>query len=331
MKKINPITNRKYGKPALTVSKIRNAVKNFLQDYPAGTKILVCCSGGADSMALADATSFVAQYQNWEIAAVVVDHQLQKNSTQVASEAETWLKNNGYQTFIKKIVIPKGAIETNARTARYAVFAEVAHEWEADIVLTAHHRDDQAETVLLGLLRGSGTKSLAGIPPRRDIYGRPLLDLTKAELYAACEEENVPYWEDLSNAENITARNIIRNKLLPEWEQAMDNDLKAPLVRTAKICREDVEAIEAFVDIAWEESGLNAKKLAKYPASVRKGVMSRAALKAGTRYLNYTHLETLDSLIVRWHGQDAVPLPGKISCIRIKDTLSFVSGDSQWN
>ncbi|MFT4186925.1 MAG: tRNA lysidine(34) synthetase TilS [Micrococcaceae bacterium] len=331
MKKINPITNRKYGKPALTVSKTRNAVENFLQDYPAGAKILVCCSGGADSMALADAISFVSQYKNWEIAAVVVNHQLQKNSTKVANKTETWLKDHGYQVFVRKVTIADGAIETNARTARYAAFEEVASEWRADIALTAHHRDDQAETVLLGLLRGSGTKSLAGIPPKRDIYGRPFLDLSKTELYAACKAENVPYWEDLSNADSITARNTIRNELLPEWEQTIGSDLKAPLARTAKICREDAEAIGVFVDIAWDKAGLNAKKLAKYPASVRKGVLSRAALKAGTRYLSYTHLETLDSLIVRWHGQDAVPLPGKISCIRVKDTLSFVSGDSQWN
>ncbi|MFT4148061.1 MAG: tRNA lysidine(34) synthetase TilS [Micrococcaceae bacterium] len=320
----NAVTQRKYGKPAHEVSLARHAVDSVISD---GDTVLVACSGGVDSMALLDAALFLSRKRNCTVKAVVVDHQLQAETSQAAYKAKEWAQAKGIEVFFIKVQLETGGLETQARKARYEAFELVASQCHADIIMTAHHQEDQAETVLLSLLQGSGPRSLAGIPPARGKFRRPFLSLSKEQLYSACRAENVPFWEDPSNQEDITARNIVRQKLLPEWENILAHDIRPALAKTAALCREEVEALDFFINQALDDvvqgQYVNVVKLRQYPAAVRKGVLQKLAIKSGAQRLSYHHLQSLDTLVVQETGEGTVELPRKVSCTRVKKKLFF--------
>jgi tRNA(Ile)-lysidine synthase len=166
---------------------LRNAVRPFLENLTAGDCVLVAVSGGADSLALAYALNKEAPELAISLIAVTVDHQLQSGSGDQAKKVQAELKAMGYQEVIieKVIVQEKSGLEADARTARYAALDAIAHAYGATQIFLGHTRDDQAETVLLGLARGSGTRSLSGMAVVNGKYARPFLLLTREQTVQA--------------------------------------------------------------------------------------------------------------------------------------------------
>ncbi|MBA3232819.1 MAG: tRNA lysidine(34) synthetase TilS, partial [Propionibacteriales bacterium] len=203
------------------VAEVRRAVRDGLADLAPGAAVVVACSGGADSMALAAATAFEARAAGWLVRALVVDHGLQEDSVAAASAVVKRLEGLGLAASSARVEVgATGGPEGAARVARYAALERAAGVGDA-VVLLGHTRDDQAEAVLLGLARGSGTRSLSGMAAKRGRYRRPLLGLSRATTRRACEAEALEVWYDPHNDDERYARVRVRRDVLPVIEAAL--------------------------------------------------------------------------------------------------------------
>ena len=248
--------------PHPAVAAVRVAVRRSVADLAPGSRILVACSGGADSTALAAATAFEAPRAGLQAGAVTVDHGLQSGSDERATAVADVLRGLGLRPVraVRVDVSGPGGPEAAARRARYAALDEAADRLGACAVLLGHTRDDQAETVLLGLARGSGARSLAGMPPRSvrgGRYRRPLLALTRSTTEAACEAEGLRPWADPHNSDPSYARSRVRHQVLPMLERELGPGVAAALARTADLLRDDADALDAWADRAYAECVLD--------------------------------------------------------------------------
>jgi tRNA(Ile)-lysidine synthase len=294
-----------------------------LRDLEPGARVEVALSGGADSLALAACLAFVAPRVEWKAGAVVVDHGLQSDSDQVASRAAEQARSLGLDAEVVTVEVgDRGGPEAAARDARYAVL----RSRPADAVLVGHTLDDQAETVLLGLGRGSGPRSLAGMPADDGIIRRPFLGLRRADTERICRETGLSWWIDPHNADAAYRRSRVRHEVLPLLEDTLDGGVAEALARTADQLRVDTAFLD---DLAAEvEDPCDVPALAAMPPALRSRVLRRAALEAGAdaSELAAVHVGELDRLVTDWHGQTRVELPGRISASRVGDTLRFMAG-----
>lgn len=307
-----------------TVS-LRNAVKPFLATLEAGDTFLVAVSGGADSLALAYALLIESKSLALNPIAVTIDHQLQENSEIQSKRVEEQLKELGYvQVIIKKVLVAlDSGIEAGARDARYSALVAIAQETKAVKVFLGHTRDDQAETVLLGLARGSGARSLSGMAMENGIYLRPLLSLTRAETEAACREWKLDFWNDPHNLNSEFTRVKVRREVIPYLEENLDPGISRALVRSAALLRDDADALDLWADC--EYGDLTCERLAALPKAIRTRIIRRAALEAGATpgQLTYEQVGAIDALICAWKGQGAVSLAGGVKVERISGRLSL--------
>ena len=243
--------------PHPAVAAVRSAVRRSLADVDPGSVVLVACSGGSDSCALAAATAFEASRAGWTTAAVTVDHGLQPGSDEQAARVAAFLRGLGFDPVEVAAVSVggPGGPEAAAREARYAALDDAATRLGAAVVLLGHTRDDQAETVLLGLARGSGARSLSGMPERarRGLYRRPLLGLDRSVTRAACAALDLAVWDDPHNADPAYARVRVRREVLPVLERELGPGISAALARTAELLRDDADALDAWADRAYAE------------------------------------------------------------------------------
>jgi tRNA(Ile)-lysidine synthase len=241
---------------------VRAAVRACLADLEPGQRVVVALSGGADSLALTAATVAVGAELGLLCEAVVIDHQLQPGSGEVAARAAGQARILGcVDARVIAVDVPRGSgsggVEAAARSARYAALDAVAGMAPpAAAILLGHTRGDQAETVLLGLARGSGTRSLAGMAARSGLYRRPLLDLPRDVVVAAALEASVADprlepWSDPHNADAGFARGRVRHEVLPVLESALGPGIVEALARTATQAREDADALDAWADQVW--------------------------------------------------------------------------------
>ncbi|MBN1171384.1 MAG: tRNA lysidine(34) synthetase TilS [Micromonosporaceae bacterium] len=292
---------------------------------------MVACSGGADSLALAMATRFVAERSGYRCGLVTIDHGLQEGSTSRAAETVAWAEGIGLAPALAASVDaaarPGGqGPEATARQARYAALAAAARQTGASAVLLGHTQDDQAETVLLALARGSGPRGLSGMPQHRLIHGiaflRPLLDVPRAVVRAACLADGLRPWEDPHNIDPSYARARAR-AAMPLLIETLGPGLAVNLARTAGMLAADVEFLEAAaaraqVGAAASDGGLLVAELAALAPALRRRVLHRWCLGLGAApaALSSRHIEALDALVTRWHGQKAVHLPTGVRVIR---------------
>ncbi|HEV2344488.1 MAG TPA: tRNA lysidine(34) synthetase TilS [Actinocrinis sp.] len=321
--------------PVPAVAAIRLAVRHALKDHQPGDLVLVACSGGADSLALACAGAFVAPRLGLRCGAVTVDHRLQEGSARRADEVVRLLRQRGLDP-VESVAVTvgrDGGPEAAARTARYQALDQLADRLGARSVLLGHTRDDQAETVLLGLARGSGARSLAGMPARfgpGDRYRRPLLEISRTVTEDACLAEGVVPWRDPHNADPAYTRSRIRHQLLPAIQDVLGPGMPEALARTARMLREDTEALDHWAARALEEcrhvkGGLDANCLAALPTAVRRRVIRLAALRSGAPAgtLAAVHIEAVDALVTNWRGQGPLHLPGPVVVHRADGRLAF--------
>lgn len=304
---------------------LRNAVKPFLNQLEAGDNFLVAVSGGADSLALAYALLLEAKPLALNPIAVTVDHQLQENSHQQAERVCEQLKELGYgQVITKKVVVTlESGLEGGARDARYKAIDQSLEETKAVKVFLGHTRDDQAETVLLGLARGSGARSLSGMASDTGKYARPFLSITREETEAACSEWKLDFWKDPHNLNTDFTRVRVRREVIPYLEENLDPGISRALVRSAALLRDDADALDLWAER--EGGDLDCDRLAALPRAIRTRVIRTAALAAGATpgQLTYEQVGAIDALICAWKGQGAVSLAGGVKVERISGRLSL--------
>lgn len=304
---------------------LRNAVKPFLLQLEAGDSFLVAVSGGADSLALATALLIEAKPLALNPIAITIDHQLQDKSHLQAERVSHQLKELGYvQVAIKKVMVTlESGLEAGARDARYAALMESAQEKQAKKIFLGHNRDDQAETVLLGLARGSGARSLAGMAIENGIYLRPFLSITREEIEQACREWKLDFWSDPHNSNSDFTRVKVRREVIPYLEANLDPGISRALVRSAALLRDDADALDDWADR--EATDLDCDRLAALPRAIRTRIIRKAALAAGATsgQLTFEQIGAIDALISAWKGQGAVSLAGGVKVERISGRLSL--------
>ena len=327
------------------VAETRLAVRDLLAAavddgvVAAGDLVLVALSGGPDSLALAAATAFEAGKQGLRAGAVVVDHALQAGSEAVASRASRQASELGLDPVtVRRVTVGSdGGPEGAAREARHASIAEVAAATGSPLVLLGHTLDDQAETVLLGLLRGSGPDSLSGMQPlaRRDggpAYGRPLLSVRRHATRQACAAAGLAPWHDPQNDDPAYARVRVRNTLLPVLERELGAGVPEALARTADQLREDSAALDHFAEEMAEdlaehsEAGisLSVPELQANPPALRQRLVRLAV--EGEFGVTLSRTQTLEvcRLVTDWRGQGPVDLPG-VRASREGERIAFAA------
>ncbi|MGH3870545.1 MAG: tRNA lysidine(34) synthetase TilS [Pseudonocardiaceae bacterium] len=345
------------GSPHPAVSEVRTAVRRFLTEHTghsglighrghrSGRAVAVACSGGADSLALAAATVHCAGRLGLAVHGLVVDHQLQAGSQTVArTTAETLDQLGCAEVRVLPITVTgPGGPEAAARRARYAALRAASPA--GALVLLGHTLDDQAETVLLGLGRGSGPRSVAGMRSLDPPWGRPLLGVRRTVTVAACAALGLTPWLDPHNADPRFRRVRLRTEALPLLEDVLAGGVAEALARTAGQLQEDLDLLDAQAgallaqahrvpapDVlapdtpapetpASDACALAVPVLVPVPAALRRRVLRRWLLDAGVVELTDTHLRAADDLIGRWAGQGAVRLPGGVEVSRAHGKL----------
>lgn len=285
---------------------------------------VVACSGGADSLALAWAAGYVGRRRGTPVRAVVIDHGLQPGSDAVAAAVAAALAGLPVPhaeplalpaTVVRVAVTDTGAgPEASAREARYAALAAAAHPGER--VLLGHTLDDQAETVLLGLARGSGARSLAGMPAERGVFARPLLGLGREVTAACCAELGLRPWSDPMNADPRFARVRVRETVLPVLERELGPGVRAALARTAAQLRRDADTLDALARAAAgappeaAASELPCRWLAGLEPAVRDRVVRDWLAARGASGPTAAHVAAVTALVTDWRGQRGVDVPG---------------------
>ena len=318
-----------------SVAAVRSAVRRTLAAVATpGEPVLVACSGGADSLALLAAAVFEARTDALRVVGVTVDHGLQEGSADHAMHVVTQMARLGAdETATISVTVDPGGqgIEAAAREARYAALAQIADHFGARVVLLGHTLDDQAETVLLGLTRGSGGRSLSGM--RRsidDLFFRPLLDVTRAQTEAACVAQGIEFWFDPQNSDPRFTRSRVRHDVLPVLERELGPGVAAALARTADQVRADTayldEQAATALESAREGAALSVPALEHMAEAIRTRVLRLAALEAGAldAELFHAHVSEVDRLVTGWHGQKWVDLPGHLRAVRRGDLLAFL-------
>ena len=304
---------------------VRNCVKPFLAELEAGDTFLVAVSGGADSLALAAALLIESKSLALNPIAITIDHQLQENSHLQAERVSGQLREFGYdEVLIQKVVVTlESGLESGARDARYAALSKSAEEKKAVKIFLGHTRDDQAETVLLGLARGSGARSLSAMAPINGIYVRPLLGVTRQETEAACKEFGLDFWNDPHNLNTEFTRVKVRREVIPYLEEHLDPGISRALVRTASLLRDDADALDQWA--AREATDLDCQRLSQLPRAIRTRIIRAAALEAGATpgQLTFEQVGAIDALISAWKGQGGVSLAGGVKVERISGRLSL--------
>ena len=341
-----------------TLGKARNMIREALEDAglaPRGTAsappplLLVACSGGPDSLALAEAASFFARRGDYRVGAVVVDHALQPGSADVAAAAAQKLRGMGLDPVqVRTVSVPATGMgpEAAARTVRYEALDAAVDETGADAALLGHTLDDQAEQVLLGLARGSGTRSLAGMRAVRGKYLRPLLGLRRSETEEICESEGLDPWFDPTNSDPAFARSRVRAEVLPFLEEKLGPGIAEALFRSSRILANDADYLDTVSaetyarlrivpggaeDTETQAAGtvlLPEAQLRELAPAVRQRVLALAAVELGAAQPSYERLRSVEALLRRTGSAGPVELVGKVSVYRQVRTNPVPQGPS---
>ena len=306
---------------------MQRAVRRGLGGLPAAARAappLVACSGGADSLALAVATRAVVP---GEVYAAVVDHGLQDGSVERAAATAELLTGLGLRATVHPVTVTgPGGTEAAARRARYAAL-RAARPHPDSPVLLGHTLDDQAETVLLGLGRGSGPRSLAGMSAWRAPWSRPLLGVRRATTRAACAAAGLPVWDDPHNADPRFTRVRLRREVLPLLEEVLAGGVAEALARTAEQLREDGDVLDAqaaaLLAAAREGDALRLAELSAVPPALRRRVLRGWLLATGVTVVTDRHLRAADSLAGQGPDRGGVALPGGLELVRQRGRLTL--------
>lgn len=305
--------------PHPAVAATRSAVREALEGLEPGTRVWVACSGGPDSLALTAATAFIARKLGFVAGAIVVDHGLFPGSGRVALDAQDQCRLAGMAVVhVERVQVGRdGGLEAAARTARYeAIGGRMEEEGGVNPqLLTGHTMDDQAETVLLGLARGSGARTLAAMPPRRGNLVRPFLGLRRSETLAACVALELKPWRDPSNdPDGGPRRSALRGTVMPALVEILGPGVVPGLARSAALLQADADELERQARAALGAHGAadaySVDVLVALPEAIRGRMLKMLAEKRGAGPLTANHVKAMDQLVTNYRGQGAIALPG---------------------
>lgn len=312
-----------------SVLAIRHAVREQIAHLPRPLRIGVAVSGGADSMALAASLALECNDELNSLQAVIVDHGLQEHSDLIALQAKERLERIGYREIeiIRVNVEITDGIESSARRARYFALEDFAKREKLSKILLGHTKNDQAETVLLGLARGSGTRSLSGMAPEKGIFARPLLGVERGTTEEACRDLGIEYWSDPHNDDPQFLRVRVR-KMIPILESEIGPGVVDALSRSADLMRDDADALDGYARTIFERidpSDIEVEALASLPRAVRTRVLRLAIYALGSPQgsLSADHIAPVEALVSDWHGQGPTSLPGGVKVERKSGRLSL--------
>jgi tRNA(Ile)-lysidine synthase len=293
----------------------------------------VACSGGPDSLALAAVAAYFARRGHVDghpvtVGAVVVDHQLQEGSATVAAETAGMLQELGLAPVeVRTVTVASSGMgpEAAAREARHGALQAAAAGQGAQAILLGHTLDDQAEQVLLGLARGSGTRSLAGMRPAKGLLLRPFLGLRRADTEEICEVEELRPWHDPTNSDPAFARSRTRVEVLPRLEEKLGPGVAESLARTASILQLDADYLEDVAETTFRslvqrngaELSLPEEALRALAPAIRDRVITKAAADVGGQQPSYQRLVAAEALLRRQGSAGPVELPGGVSAYRL--------------
>ena len=323
--------------PHPATAAIRYAVRSALADLSPGAVVLAAVSGGADSLALAAAVAFEAPKLRLWAGAVIVDHALVADAAGIARRAADQCRELGLDPVeVVRVQVEQagGGLESAARDARYTALEDSARRLGAAVVLLGHTLDDQAEQVLLGLARGSGTRSLAGMRARRGILRRPLLSVTREQTRASCQAEGMAWWDDPMNDDPAYLR-VRARRALGDLERDLGPGIAAALARSAEHLREDADHLDALADqfladSMYSSTGIRCRNTSNQrdvvtveammglPRAIRTRVWRRLLIAAGAPpgQVSARHTDECDRLLTDWHGQGPLHVPGDLRVAR---------------
>ena len=308
---------------------LRSAVRPHLATVSAGDRILVAVSGGADSLALAGALLAESKDLLITCIGVTIDHQLQDGSDIQARKVVNQLERIGFSEVISQQVNvdQSSGLESGARDARYVALHTIADQRDVVQIYLGHTRDDQAESVLLGLARGSGARSLSGMAVVNGKIIRPLLSVTREVTEQACKDLGLDAWNDPHNFNTEFSRVRVRTQVLPVMEKEIGPGIAEALARTASLLRDDADALDEFTDRTVQGhdlASLEIEFLAGLPKAIRTRLIRRAIYAQGAPMGSITadHVSAVEALITSWHGQGEISLPGGVKVARISGRLS---------
>jgi tRNA(Ile)-lysidine synthase len=313
------------------VARARGLVAEHLERLP-DSPVVIGLSGGADSLALVAVSSFFVQ-RGAVIRALVVDHGLQAGSREVAMRAAEQSESLGVPALVAALAIDpnaRGGPEAVARRARYEVLTMRQRESDpAEVVWTAHTLDDQAETVVLGLGRGSGPRSIAGMRRFTGAIERPFLSLRRTETEAVCRAYGLTWWTDPHNSDSRFRRVRVRNEVLPLLEEVLGQGVAEALARTADLVRADADALDISAARARQAMGEATQVedlwlFAEFDLPLRSRIWRLLALEAGAiaGELSHERITALDSLLTA-PGGTRIQLPGGVSAVRAGQRVIF--------
>ena len=309
--------------------------------------ILVACSGGRDSLALACVAHLVADMTGLRCGALLIDHGLVLNSDRIAAHAAGTCRELGLDpVFVTRVdvSVTSAGPEADARAARYQALSGQALRLGARAVLLAHTRDDQAETVMIGLIRSQGLEAITGMARRTEREGmrylRPFLDLDRKDTTAICRQQRIDWWDDPTNGddqpadctlpETLPLRSRIRHDLLPALDRFAGRDMVRRLALGADMARLDQDYLDSQVNGLYQRlvvspnSGqkakgvlacLDARGLADCHPALRTRLLAQVLTKLGIRF-TAVQVRALDDLVCRWHGQQGPRFPSSHTAIR---------------
>ena len=317
----------------------RRAVNDLLERHhdgiPDGSHFLLAVSGGADSMALAWAAEFVLPRLGYSCGALIIDHGLQEDSAEIAETAKTRLEELGLSARVIRVTVgQEGGVEHAARTARYDALTDAGQDSGAHAVLLGHTMDDQAETVLLGLARGSGPSSISGMAETTGLWWRPFIGLRREQTRQVCLDAGLQWWDDPHNTDDRFLRPRVRHRVLDVMEQELGPGVVEALARTAQLVRADDDYLDALAlerlepyQTHLQEGHFPVSALAEEPEPLRSRMLRAALEGAGAEGLHRSHTDAVMALVLNWHGQGPIDIPG-VSVVRVDDQLRFMRKNS---
>lgn len=307
---------------------LRQGILASLSDLEAGDLVLVGLSGGADSLSLLKCALHVGSERTISVGAVIIDHQLQAESANTSNRVAGIARELGADpVLVINVDVAKGpssgGMEAAARNARRIAFNNVLTEHKAKAILLGHTLEDQGETVLLGLARGSGARSLSGMRAKEGIYRRPFLGITRQIVRD--EVSDLDVFEDPHNSDLKYSRVRVRNLVLPVMETQLGPGVTQALARSADLLRDDADALDALARFEITRVGDDVNLLGALPRAIRTRVIRQLAITNGCPINDLTrdHVLAVDALLTNWHGQGALNLPGAVSVERRHDRLTF--------
>lgn len=309
------------------IDKLRQTIKKHHM-VSAGDLVVVAVSGGPDSLALLHALWTLRSELAISLHVAHLDHRFRgQDSAKDALFVREFARNLGLEATVEGKDVPAilarrgGSAQEVAREVRYDFLRRLAARLDANRVALGHNRDDQAETVLLNLLRGAGTDGLAGIPPvREDLFIRPLLETTREEIEAYCRQHGLGPRLDQSNLRKVYLRNRIRHELIPILAARYNPNIIGALSTTAELAREDSlfltgEARATYQRLAVREAGavtLDRTAVAALAVALGRRVLREALaeLRGDLRRLEFKHIESLLDLVTAGSTGQKLDLPG---------------------